>query len=108
MSDLRSITAPQGFRAAGGTCGIKASGRPDLAIIAADEPCAAAAVFTTSAIPSEPVILGRKHMKGGKLQAVVINSGNANASTGKRGLDDALTMCAAVADKLECKPTQVL
>lgn len=108
MPDLRSITAPQGFRAAGITCGIKASGRPDLALIAADDLCPAAAVFTTNAIPSEPVILGREHMRGGKLRAIVINSGNANASTGKRGLDDAFTMCAAVAQRLGCKPTQVL
>jgi glutamate N-acetyltransferase / amino-acid N-acetyltransferase len=108
MADLRSITAPAGFRAAGGTCGIKASGRPDLALIAADRPCPAAAVFTTSAIPSPSVIVGRKHLKAGSLQAIVCNSGNANASTGVRGVKDAAAMCGAVAQHLRCKPTQVL
>lgn len=104
----RSITAPLGFRAAGGTCGIKASGKPDLAMIAADAPCPAAAVFTTNAIPSEPVLVGRKHMRGGSLQAIIVNSGNANASTGQRGLDDALAMCAVTAEALGCRPAHVL
>src|ERR1051325_3783651 len=108
MSDLRSITSPPGFRAAAGPGGIKASGKSDLALIAAQAPCPAAAVFTTNAIPSPSVLLGRGHIRGRKLQAIVCNSGNANASTGKRGLDDAFTMCAAVAKRLGCKPTQVL
>ncbi|MBI1368416.1 MAG: bifunctional glutamate N-acetyltransferase/amino-acid acetyltransferase ArgJ [Planctomycetes bacterium] len=104
----RSITAPHGFRAAAGPFGIKASGKSDLCLIVADAPCAAAAMFTQNKIPSEPVQLGRKHMKGGSLQAIVINSGCANASTGKPGLEDALTMCTAVAKHVGCKPQQVL
>ena len=108
MADIRSITAPLGFRAAGGTCGIKASGKPDLALIATDAPCPAAAVFTTNAIPSPSVLVGRKHLRGGRLQAIVCNSGNANASTGARGVEDAVAMCAAAAGHLGCRPTQVL
>ncbi len=102
------MTAPKGFRAAGGFCGIKASHKFDLALIASEVLCNAAAVFTTNAIPSEPVLLGRKHIAGGKLKGLVVNSGNANASTGEQGLKNAMAMCRALADLLGCKPTQVL
>jgi len=104
----RSITAPQGFRAAGLSCGIKVSRKNDLAMIVADAPCKAAAVFTQNAVPSEPVQLGRKHMKSGKCQAIICNSGCANASTGKQGLDNALAMCRMVAEVVGCEPEQVL
>ena len=103
-----SVTAPLGFRAAGGVFGMKTSGKPDLALIAADAPCKAAAVFTQNAIPSEPVQLGREHMKRGRCRAIVCNAGVANASTGRRGLDDARTMCETVAARLGCEPEQVL
>ncbi|QNN24539.1 bifunctional glutamate N-acetyltransferase/amino-acid acetyltransferase ArgJ [Planctomycetales bacterium ZRK34] len=104
----RSITVPQGFKAAGTTCGIKVSRKNDLALIVADQPAVAAAVFTQNAVPSEPVQLGRKHMKSGKLRAIVCNSGCANASTGKQGLENALAMCTQVAELIGCKPTEVL
>ncbi len=105
---LRSVTAPRGFTAAGGTFGIKVSGRPDMALIAADHPCRVAAVFTTNRIPSEPVRVGRRHVAGGRCRAIVCNSGNANASTGQQGMADARAMCAAVAHRLKCKTTEVL
>lgn len=108
MPDLTSITAPLGFAAAGGTFGIKKSGRPDLALIAADVPCRVAAVFTTNRVPSEPVIVGRRHVAAGSARAIVCNSGNANASTGRRGMADALAMCKRVARHLGCDPAQVL
>ena len=108
QASTRSVTAPKGFRAAGGAIGIKVSGKPDLALIVADEPCTAAAVFTQNKICSEPVKLGRQHMTSGTLRAIVCNSGNANASMGQRGLNDAKVMCAAVADLVGCEPTEVL
>jgi len=109
MADsLRSITVPLGFRAAGVRCGIKASGKADLMLLAADAPCHAAAVFTRSAIPSQAVIIGQRHMRGGKLQAVVVNSGNANASTGAVGLANAVSKCERVAEHLGCRPADVL
>lgn len=108
QASTRSITAPKGFRAAGGAIGIKASGKPDLAIIVADDPCTAAAVFTRNKICSEPVKLGREHMRNGTLRAIVCNSGNANASMGQRGLDDAKAMCVAVAQFVGCEPMDVL
>lgn len=107
-TDLSSITLPKGFLAAGGTFGIKASGKPDLALIASEVDCTLAAVFTTNRIASEPVILGRRHVAGGICRAIVCNSGNANAATGAEGLANALAMCKAVARHLKCKPTQVL
>ena len=54
------ITWPRGFRAAGGTCGIKESGKPDLVLIVADQPCATAAMFTTSTVPGAPVVVSRR------------------------------------------------
>ncbi|MBI1373777.1 MAG: bifunctional glutamate N-acetyltransferase/amino-acid acetyltransferase ArgJ [Phycisphaera sp.] len=105
---LRSVTAPRGFRAAGGICGIKKSGKPDLALIVADTPCRVAAVFTTNRIPSEPVQLGRRHAASGRCQAIVCNSGCANASTGKRGYDNAVKMCKRVAKHVGCDPRHVI
>ncbi|MFA9477487.1 bifunctional glutamate N-acetyltransferase/amino-acid acetyltransferase ArgJ [Phycisphaerales bacterium AB-hyl4] len=96
----RSITDPVGFYAAGATCGIKASGLPDLALIVADRPCAAAGVFTRSRTIGAPLVVSKRHLRAGQAQAVVVNSGNANASTGKAGERDAKAMCKHVADEL--------
>jgi glutamate N-acetyltransferase / amino-acid N-acetyltransferase len=104
------ITWPRGFRAAGGTCGLKASGAPDLTLIVADGPCTAAGVFTTNALTSAPVNVGQRHLRatGGRVRAVICNSGNANASTGRAGEANALLMCALVAQRLGCSPAEVL
>lgn len=99
----RSVTMPKGFRAAGTTCGIKPSGRPDMALILADVPCAAAAVFTKNRLPGAPVIAGRRHLRDGKAQAVVINAGVANDATGQEGIDNAITTCRLVAQALHEK-----
>lgn len=93
----KGITTPKGFRAAGGACGIKPSGKPDLALIVADQPCTAAGVFTTSKTPAPPVTVGRRNIRSGRAQAIVCNSGIANASTGKAGERHALQMCQRVA-----------
>ncbi|WP_376792088.1 bifunctional glutamate N-acetyltransferase/amino-acid acetyltransferase ArgJ, partial [Thermoflexus sp.] len=85
-----SVTAPQGFRAAGVACGIKTSGALDLALVASTRPCTAAAVFTTNQVKAAPVrysqTLFARRRAG--FRAVIINSGNANACTGPRGLSD--------------------
>ena len=85
------VTAPDGFRAAGVACGIKPSGRRDLALLAADAPLSAAAIFTTNQAQAAPVLLSREHLiaGGGRCRAVVTNSGCANACTGPQGLADA-------------------
>lgn len=104
----QGLTTPKGFRAAGGVCGIKASGNPDLALIVADAPCAAAGVFTTNKMKSEPVQVDLLHLRSGKAQAIVCNSGNANASTGKPGYNDALAMCSNTAAAIGCAAKDVL
>lgn len=89
---------PQGFYASGMACGIKNSGLPDLALIVADRACSAAGVFTKSRTLGAPVVVSRRHVRGGSARAIVVNSGNANACTGQRGQLDALTMCSAVGE----------
>jgi glutamate N-acetyltransferase / amino-acid N-acetyltransferase len=82
-----------GFRAAGVAAGIKPSGDPDLALLVCSEPDAvSAARFTRSGAPAAPVLLCRERCRLDALRAVVVNSGNANAATGRRGLEDAARM----------------
>ena len=111
-TSLASITVPQGFIAAGGCCGIKESGKPDLALIAADRPCAAAAVFTTNQFKGAPVLVGMKHLNNqgyGSAQAIVCNSGNSNVATlASGGEQHAIDMCKAAADIVGCDPHDVL
>jgi glutamate N-acetyltransferase/amino-acid N-acetyltransferase len=95
-----TITAVKGFRTAALHAGIKASGKPDLALLVSDIPAAAAAVFTRNKVVGAPVIVGRNHILGGVLRACITNSGCANVCTGQRGIDDALEMCALTADTL--------
>jgi glutamate N-acetyltransferase/amino-acid N-acetyltransferase len=78
-----------GFRFAATEAGIKKPGILDLSLIAADAPAAAAGVFTRSRVKAAPVQLCRQRLKGGRAQAILINSGNANACTGPQGLADA-------------------
>jgi glutamate N-acetyltransferase/amino-acid N-acetyltransferase len=105
-----SVTAPRGFRAAGVACGIKASGAPDLALIAADEPAAAAGVFTTNRAQAAPIVVSRDHLRrsGGRIAAVVVNSGCANACTGIDGVDDARAMIDLAAGAVGCQPLNAL
>jgi glutamate N-acetyltransferase/amino-acid N-acetyltransferase len=101
-----TITSVRGFRAAAMHCGIKASGKPDLALLASDVPATAAAVFTRNKVVGAPVIVGRKHIRGGILRACITNSGCANVCTGERGLKDALEMCDLTAEQLGDVPTE--
>ena len=107
-----SVTAPEGFVAAGVACGIKGGGAADLAVVATADhrPVAAAAVFTTNRAPAAPVLASRAHLTatGSRAAAVVLNSGNANAATGDAGLADAERTCSAVATHLRCAPEAVL
>lgn len=102
-----TVTSARGFRAAGIHCGIK-PGKPDLALIAAESPAAAAGVFTQIATRAAPVILSERRLQAGRAQAVLINSGNANACTGARGAADAEAMTAAAASALGVAPDLVL
>ena len=97
------ITSPRGFRAAGVRCGIKKSGRKDLSMIVSSRPAAAAGAFTTNLVKAAPVVLTEGLVDAGRgIRAVVVNSGNANAMTGERGMADARRMAhsAAVAMRI--------
>lgn len=91
---ISPLTRVPGFRAIGVSAGLKQSGQPDLALLLAERPCAAAAVFTNNAFKAAPVLYDMALLKRttGTLQAVVINAGNANAVTGQQGLRDAEQM----------------
>jgi glutamate N-acetyltransferase/amino-acid N-acetyltransferase len=107
-----TVTAPEGFVASGVHCGIKASGDPDLALVATADsrPVATAGVFTTNKATAAPVLTTKRHLEatGGYAAAVILNSGNANAATGAAGLADAEQMCQAVAEELGCTVDEVL
>jgi glutamate N-acetyltransferase / amino-acid N-acetyltransferase len=94
------ITAPKGFLAAGIYSGIKKTNQLDLALIVSETPGPIAGVFTANTLPAAPVILDRLHLKKGIGQAVIANSGNANAFTGSEGLAHAKEMARRVADQL--------
>ena len=104
----RTVTGPKGFLAAGVACGIKKSGKRDLGLIVCPTGATAAAMFTTNSIVSAAVTTSRKHIKSRQIDAVVVNSGNANACTGKRGIKNAIRMCAETAAQIETDPHQVL
>ncbi len=92
---------PQGFRAAGVTVGLKDSGSPDLALVVNDGPLAAAAgVFTANRVKAAPVLWSQQVLLGGQVEAVVLNSGGANACTGPDGFADTHRTAEAVADAL--------
>jgi glutamate N-acetyltransferase / amino-acid N-acetyltransferase len=107
-----TVTAVDGFVAAGIAAGIKASGRADLAVIATDDgrPVTAAGVFTSNKMTAAPVVVCREHLAstGGRAVAVIANSGNANAATGARGMADAREMCRRTAEAIGCRPDEVL
>ena len=98
------ITAPKGFVAAGIVAGIKKNKALDLALIASVAPGPMAGVFTTNKVPAAPVILGRQQIKHGRGQAILVNSGNANAFTGKEGLLHARLTSRLVAKALGISP----
>jgi glutamate N-acetyltransferase/amino-acid N-acetyltransferase len=102
-----SVTAAAGFRAAGVTAGLKSSGRPDVAVVAADRTVTAAAVFTTNRVQAAPVQQSRRVLRQGRVRAVVLNSGGANACTGPDGLADADATATTAALALGCSPAEV-
>ena len=102
------VTAATGFCAAGMAAGIKPSGKKDLALIISDVPATVAATFTRNQVKAAPVKLDMRHVKNGKACAIVANSGNANACTGKIGLLHAQAMAAAVARRIGCQDEHVL
>ena len=102
-----SITSPRGFRAGATYCGIKRGGL-DLCIVASDEPCQAAGVFTTNKVKAAPVYLCREHLADGRAQAFIVNSGCANACTHELGMQNAREMAELAAQKVGVSARDVL
>jgi len=96
-----TVTSPKGFLAAGVKCGIKKSGKADLAMLACPTGAKAAAVFTTNKIVSAAVTVSKKHIKSTEISAVVVNSANANCCTGQAGIKNAIKMCSETARQIE-------
>ncbi|GII80870.1 arginine biosynthesis bifunctional protein ArgJ [Sphaerisporangium rufum] len=97
-----SVTAPLGFRAAGVAAGLKAPGARDLALVVNDGPSrAAAGVFTRNRVQAAPVLWSRQVLTGGRVRAVVLNSGGANACTGPAGFQDTHATAEKVAGVLD-------
>ncbi len=101
------ICAAEGVRAASVTAGIKPSGKPDMVLLAFDPPAAAAGVYTQNKMCAAPVTLCRERVGKSPLRAFLVNSGNANACTGRQGYEDAVSLCGEVADSLDCPEAQV-
>jgi len=97
-----------GFRFAATAAGIKQTGALDLALMCADGPAAAAGVFTTNRVKAAPVLLSQQRLRAGKAQAILVNSGNANACTGPEGLEDAQESALSVARLLNIPDRLVL
>ena len=103
-----SVTAPSGFRAAGVAAGLKESGQPDVAVVLNDGPSrAAAAVFTANRIQAAPVLWTRQVVSGGRVRAVVLNSGGANACTGAPGFQDTHATAEHLARAIDDSPGEI-
>ena len=113
-----AVTYARGFRAGTAACGIKAftagasaiprGQRDDLCVVYSAYPCDAGGVFTTNKVKSASVVIDQLHLQRNRVQALTINSGNANACTGAQGFRDALLMAKLSADRLDLDPDQVL
>ena len=103
------VCAPQGFLGSAVSCGIKKpeATRLDLALIYSTEPCVSAGTFTTNRVQAACVKVSREHLRKGDIRAIVANSGNANACTGARGVEDARGECTRIAGILGLKPCEV-
>jgi glutamate N-acetyltransferase/amino-acid N-acetyltransferase len=113
-----AVTFARGFRAGTAACGIKAftagasaiprDQRDDLCVIHSAYPCDTGGVFTTNKVKSASVVIDQLHLQRNRVQALTVNSGNANACTGAQGFRDALLMAKLSADRLDLDPDQVL
>jgi glutamate N-acetyltransferase / amino-acid N-acetyltransferase len=102
-----SVTAAKGFTASGVAARISKLG-PDLALVAGNSECVGSAMFTANRVKAAPVVVSKEHLERAQPQAVVINSGNANAATGAQGIADARAMAEEAARVLGIAPEQVL
>ncbi|HET7226735.1 MAG TPA: bifunctional glutamate N-acetyltransferase/amino-acid acetyltransferase ArgJ [Candidatus Eisenbacteria bacterium] len=107
---LARFRLARGFASAAAACGLKPSGRADLALVSAERACSAAGLFTTNRVQAAPVVLDRERLAAAadRVRAVIANAGCANAVTGPRGLEDARRTAALVASRLGARDDEVL
>ena len=103
-----NVCAAKGFKAVGKIIGIKKSEKPDFAVIFSEVLADASAVYTSNKVKGAPLIVTRKHLKNGKAQAIVINSGIANVCTGEKGIKDAEEMAKAAGNELGIDANNVI
>jgi len=108
LSDPQNLLPVRGVRLAAGACGLKASGAEDLMVMVADAGTQTAAVFTQNVYCAAPVTVAKEHLACATPVALIVNSGNANAGTGKQGEEDARSMCRRVAQHLDVSGDHVL
>jgi len=102
------ITTPNGFKANGLSCGIKRSGKLDLGLIVSDVLTVSASVFTKNSVKAAPLVVSQKHTRNNKIQAIIINSGNANCFTGSFGLLYAQRTTESIGQQLNIPKENVL
>jgi len=102
-----SVTSPRGFSAGATYCGLKTGGL-DLCIVYSEHPCTAAGVFTRNRVQAAPIAVCREHLRRGRVQGFVANSGNANACTGEPGVANAREMAALAAARVGLEQDQML
>lgn len=105
---IDDVVLPQGFSACGIAAGLKRSGAKDMMLVVSDRPAACAGVFTTNQVKAAPVKLDQEVVKRKTARALVVNSGNANACTGAKGMRDAKAMASLTAKLLKVKAAEVL
>ncbi|MFC1931869.1 bifunctional glutamate N-acetyltransferase/amino-acid acetyltransferase ArgJ [Chloroflexota bacterium] len=103
-----SVTSPEGFQAGAVCAGIKKANVLDLAILSSEVSCVTAGLFTTNRVKAAPVVFCQQQLRSGRVRAVVINSGCANACTGKQGLADTVEMAGLAAGAVGASPEEIL
>lgn len=112
MSDetlIANDALPLGFQWAAVRAGIKPSGKPDFAVVAADKTATAAAMFTANRVQAAPITVGRRHLarSGGRVRVVAVNAGNANCATGEIGITACEQVCKAAAETFSCEGHEI-
>lgn len=108
MKIIKKAVLPKGFKATGIACGLKKSGKLDLALIVSENSAKAVGLFTTNKVIAAPVVLCKEHLKKNKnFRAIIANSGNANCFNGNNGLKDAKTTVKALAKKMGIKEEEI-
>ena len=108
MGNLPELSPVDGVRLAAGSAGIYGKPRDDLALFEICDGAGVSAVFTRNLFYAAPVAVARKHLQQGPVKYLLVNAGNANAGTGARGVDDAMQVCVALADRAGRPPEAVL